>query len=176
MATILPTNKVPDLTVDLIDGKQWSLGDQSPNSMTMLVFYRGYHCPKCQEQLEDLETKMDDFRALGVNVLAVSMDKKERAQQTYDEWDIDGVPLGYGLSEKTARAWGLFMSQKMEKDASKTQEPLIFSEPGLFLVNPDSTLYSSSIQTMPFARPQFSDVIAAIQFINKNKYPPRGGE
>ncbi len=54
------------------------------------------------------------------------------------------------------------------------EEPRRFNEPGLFLVRPDGTLYAASVQSMPFARPHFSDVLAAVEFVTKNDYPPRG--
>lgn len=46
--------------------------------------------------------------------------------------------------------------------------------PGLFLIKPDPTPYASSVISMPFARPHFSDVLNAIDFIVKNEYPARG--
>lgn len=49
-----------------------------------------------------------------------------------------------------------------------------FSEPGLFLIRPDGTLFASTVQTMPFARPKFDDLLGAIQFVIKNDYPARG--
>lgn len=175
MSSILPNTKVPGLNVDLINDGRWSLSDQSPESFTMVVFYRGYHCPKCQEQLEDLQPKLNEFQQLGVQCIALSMDNEERAQKTHEEWGIKDLPLGYGLDEETARAWGLYISEKMKKDKDKLQEPETFNEPGLFLVRPDGTLYSASIQSMPFARGKFDDIARAIQFINKNDYPARGG-
>ena len=48
------------------------------------------------------------------------------------------------------------------------------SEPALYLIRPDGTLYFGSVQTMPFARPHFSDIIAAIDYVSKNNYPARG--
>lgn len=35
-------------------------------------------------------------------------------------------------------------------------------------------LYAAAIQTMPFARPSLADVVAAVDVITKNNYPPRG--
>ena len=55
-----------------------------------------------------------------------------------------------------------------------TLEPAEFAEPGLFLVRPDGTLYAGSIQTIPFARAHFADVLAAVDFVIKNNYPLRG--
>lgn len=50
----------------------------------------------------------------------------------------------------------------------------LFSEPGLFLVRPDGTLYWGSTQTMPFARPHFDEILGALDFVAKNDYPARG--
>ena len=53
-------------------------------------------------------------------------------------------------------------------------EPEKFSEPGLFLVKPDGTLYAAFIQTMPFARPPLDQLLGAIDFIKEKDYPARG--
>jgi hypothetical protein len=50
----------------------------------------------------------------------------------------------------------------------------LFSEPGVFLVRTDGTLYWASVQTMPFARPHFNEMLTAIDFVLKNGYPARG--
>ena len=63
-----------------------------------------------------------------------------------------------------------------EKSASSAgvEEPALFSEPGLFLIRPDRTLYFASVQTMPFARPHFADILAALDFVIAKNYPARG--
>mgnify|MGYP003131383397 CR=1 FL=1 len=166
---LTPTQNVPNLKIDLINDTQWELHKQRPENYTLLVFYRGYHCPKCKEQLENLKDQVDDFTSRGINVIALSMDSEKRAKKTGDEWDIDGIPVGFGLTKKEAKDWGLFISSAISES-----EPDIFSEPGLFLVKPDNTLYLTSIQSMPFARPHFKDLLGAIDFIEKKGYPPRG--
>ncbi|MFN7087813.1 MAG: AhpC/TSA family protein, partial [Burkholderiales bacterium] len=60
------------------------------------------------------------------------------------------------------------------KTSMGIEEPALFSEPGVFLVRPDRTLYWAAVQTMPFARPHFRDMLAAIDFVIKNDYPARG--
>ncbi|MCM5663316.1 peroxiredoxin-like family protein [Galbibacter mesophilus] len=166
-----PLDKVPNLSVDLINDTKWELSSQKPESFTMLVFYRGLHCPVCKIYLEELTSKLDDFEERGVNVIAISANTKELAQKTADEWDISTLPLGYGLSKEEARKWGLYISS-----AIADKEPETFFEPGLFLVKPDQTLYACSVQSMPFARPDFDDILDAIDFVKKKDYPPRGVE
>jgi hypothetical protein len=41
-------------------------------------------------------------------------------------------------------------------------------------IKPDQTLYASSVATMPFARPHFKEILAAIDFIVEKDYPARG--
>jgi hypothetical protein len=60
------------------------------------------------------------------------------------------------------------------QDSTGFEEPALFAEPGIFLVRPDGTLYFGTVQTMPFARPHFADILPAIDFVVKNDYPARG--
>lgn len=54
------------------------------------------------------------------------------------------------------------------------EEPAQFSEPGVFLVRADGTLYWSAIQTIPFARPHFRELLSAVDFVIAKDYPARG--
>jgi len=54
------------------------------------------------------------------------------------------------------------------------EEPREFAEPGLFMMKPDRTLYFISIQSMPFARPSWREVLGAIDFVVEKDYPARG--
>jgi len=164
-----PQDPVPQLDVPLVSGGQWKLGEQKPEHFTLVVFYRGLHCPICKGYLNDLQSRLEDFRAKGVEPIAISSDNQERAQQTAQEWGIETLPLGYGLSLDSAREWGLFISAGIAD-----KEPALFSEPGLFLVRPDGTLYAASVQTMPFARPSFKELAGALDFVIKEDYPARG--
>ena len=44
----------------------------------------------------------------------------------------------------------------------------------MFLVRPDGTLYHGSVQTMPFARPHFDELLTSVDFALKQDYPARG--
>lgn len=110
----------------------------------------------------------------GVNVVAISSDDEERAERAKREWELPVMRVGYGLPLKDARAWGLYISTSRGKTSAGIEEPALFSEPGLFLVRPDNTLYYGSWQTMPFARPHFSEMLAAVDFALDKNYPARG--
>jgi len=166
---IKPREKTPLLTFDLLNGKKWNLAEQSPENFTMIVFYRGLHCPICSTYLKSLDNKLDKFNKMGIQAVAVSADNREQAQQSKKDWDLHNLNIGYGVSLEKAREWNLYISNGINE-----KEPEQFFEPGLFLVRPDQTLYAASIQTMPFARPQFSEIQGALDFVLGNNYPARG--
>jgi peroxiredoxin len=171
---LFPRRAVPPLRVDLAGGDTFDLAREKPAQFTLLVFYRGLHCPICKTQLRELESKLDEFDKRGVAVVAVSSDTKDRATQTRDDWGLTRLRIGYGLDLAAARRWGLFISSGRGMTSAGVEEPARFSEPALYLMRPDGTLYFGSVQTMPFARPHFADILAAIDFVVKNNYPARG--
>lgn len=166
---IKPKTEVPDLEIQLINDTKWRLHAQDSKAFTLLVFYRGLHCPICKNYLEALATQLDDFSSRGVNLIAISSDSLDRAKKTGEQWKVSGLPLGCEMPIETAREWGLFISHGISE-----KEPEKFTEPALFLVRPDHTLYASSIQTMPFARPDWNDILQAIDFVIEKDYPARG--
>lgn len=173
MIVLKPRQAVPALEVATLKGP-WSLSAQTPEHFTMVVFYRGLHCPLCAKYLQELDNLAGDFEQAGVTVLALSSDDMERAQQSSDDWKLQNVNLGYDVSIEQARAWGLHRSAGKGKTSVGIEEPAEFSEPGLFLIRPDETLYWSQISTMPFARPHFKEILGALGFVVANDYPARG--
>ncbi|KQU49923.1 alkyl hydroperoxide reductase [Bosea sp. Leaf344] len=174
LTPLFPRQPVPPLVVPLAGGGSFDLAAESPEQFTLVVFYRGLHCPLCKAQLRDLEAKLPEFERRGVGVVAVSTDVQERAEQTKSDWTLQNLRIGFGLGLLQARAWGLYVSSSNGKTSAGLEEPPRFAEPALYLVRPDVTLYFCSVQTMPFARPQFSDVLSAIDFVVASGYPARG--
>ena len=174
MRPLFPRQPVPSLNVPTVGGETWQLGDQTPENFTLVVFYRGFHCPICATYLGDLEKKLDEFEKRGVSVVAISSDSRERAERSKNEWGLENLTVGYGLELGKAREWGLYISASRGKTSAGVDEPALFSEPALYLVRPDGTLYFGSVQTMPFARPNFREVLGALDFVMSKDYPARG--
>jgi peroxiredoxin len=179
--TLLPRQTVPPLDVATLDGARFTLGVphtghsiSPPLTFDMVVFYRGLHCPVCAKYLTELERLIPEFEQRGVRAIAISSDGEERAREMARKIGAQGLRFGYGLPLAVARQWGLNISTSRGKTSIGIEEPALFSEPGLFLVRPDGTLYWASTQTMPFARPHFDEILAAIDFVQKHDYPARG--
>lgn len=171
---LLPRQTVPELRLPVVGGRAYDLRKEAPAQFSLIVFYRGLHCPVCRTQIIELEAKLGEFERRGVAVVAVSSDDEERAMRTGLEWELSKLRLAYGLSMPEAREWGLYVSHGKGKTSVGLEEPELFSEPAIYLVRPDRTLYFGSVQTMPFARPHLADILGAIDFVVKNNYPARG--
>lgn len=171
---LVPRQPVPSLEVPTVGGGKWRLSDQAPEHFTMIVFFRGLHCPICSKYMSDLEQKLGEFEKRGVAVVAISSDDEERATRAKADWKLPNLTMGYDLDLDTARAWGLYISTSRGKTSVGIEEPALFSEPGLYLVRPDGTLYFGTVQTMPFARPNFREILGALDFVIEKDYPARG--
>lgn len=152
---------------ELINGTRWTLGEPD-HEWRMIVMYRGLHCPVCEQQLSTLAPMLQDFADADVAVIAASMDTRARAQKAFDDWSLGSLPIAYEVSEDMVKSFGLYLSDSIKED-----EPKRFSEPGILLFKGD-TLHAAWIQTLPFARPQFEDILNGIKFAQKNDYPARG--
>ncbi len=171
---LIPRQKTPDLTLPLLGGGTFDLSSETNGRGTLVVFYRGLHCPICVKYLKELETKVDDFAQRGVGVIALSSDAQERAQAMADKVGADKLRIAYDLGLQKARDWGLYISTGNGKTSIGVEEPDLFSEPGLFLVTPQQTLYFGSVQTMPFTRPPMDELLGALDFVIAKSYPARG--
>lgn len=156
LSPLFSRRKVPALRIPLAGGGAFDLARETPQRFTLIVFYRGLHCPICKAQLKDLEAKLGEFAKRGVSVVAISSDAKDRGEKAKTDWGLANLRVGYGLDLRVARFWGLYISSGRGMTSVGIEEPRLFSEPALYLVRPDGTLYFGSVQTMPLARPHFA--------------------
>ncbi|MGR3759852.1 peroxiredoxin-like family protein [Roseobacteraceae bacterium NS-SX3] len=171
---LIPRQTTPNLSLPLLGGGTFDLSAETSEFGTLICFYRGLHCPICVGYLKELEQQVPEFSKRGLGCVAVSGDGEERAQKMAEKAGVKELRLAYNLPLPEARDWGLYISTSRGKTSMGVEEPVLFAEPGLFIVKPDQTLYFGSAQTMPFARPKFADLVPALDFVIENDYPARG--
>jgi peroxiredoxin len=171
---LMPRQKTPELSVPTLSSGPFDLATEKSERGVVVCFYRGLHCPICANYLKELEKQTPAFAERGVTTIAISSDGEERAQAMADKIEARQLRFGYDLSLEKAREWGLYISTSRGKTSIGIEEPALFAEPGLFLVTPEQKLYYGSVQTMPFVRPHFSELVGALDFAIKNDYPARG--
>ncbi len=171
---LMPRKKTPGLSVNLVGGGTFNLETDGLTRGTVVCFYRGLHCPICATYLGELERLSGEFAERGVATIGVSSDGEDRAKDMADKIGAKDLRIGYGLGLDVAKDWGLYISAGIGKTSIGIEEPALFSEPGLFMVTQEQTLYYGSVQTMPFVRPHFSELLKALDFAIDKNYPARG--
>lgn len=171
---LVPRQKVPDLILPTLDHGVFNLAEESYERGTVICFYRGLHCPICATYLSEFQNLVSAFAQRGVGTIAISADDEVRTRDMANKIGADNLRLGFDLPLSKAREWGLYLSTSRGTTSIGIEEPALFSEPGLFMITPEQTLYYGSVQTMPFVRPHFSELVTALDFAIAKNYPARG--
>ncbi len=168
---LIPGNPVPGLKIETVAHGTFDLETDKGENGTLVIQYRGLHCPICIKQMATVEAALDDFAALGVEVIMLSTDTADRAAETVAKSGTSRLRVGHSLPLAAARNdWKLLIS----KGRAGTAEAPFFAEPGHFYIAPDRTLFFAWQQSTPFARPSVADMHGGIKYALDNGYPPRG--
>lgn len=165
-----PASVMQPLVVSDLDNNDVNLVDRvSDKPWKMIVVYRGQHCPKCTEQLNELATMHDDFASAGVEVIAVSGDSEEQLKKHLEKIDVN-FPLYYNLTIEQMTDLGLYISEP--RSDAETDHP--FAEPCIVVLNEDNQVQMLDKSNSPFVRPSLKQLLGGIKFSRENDYPIRG--
>jgi peroxiredoxin len=76
-----PSPAIPFSLADM-DGKTRALSEYNGKPV-IVIFYLGYGCLHCAEQLKEMTKKFEGFRNAGFDVVAISTDKQENLKRAY---------------------------------------------------------------------------------------------
>jgi peroxiredoxin len=158
---------VPEMTFAKVGGGNVTVGGQR-DRWSLLVVYRGKHCPRCKRYLNKFNAMLAEWEAI-MDVVVVSADTEDKAKADVAEfgWSFD---LGYGLTEAQMHALGLYVSDPLSGAETTTR----FAEPGTFAIRPNGELMLVDISNGPAARPDLEELLDGMRFNIENDRPVRG--
>ena len=123
---------------DLVSGEEY---DGRPR---ILIFYLGFGCLHCVEQLHSFAPKLQDFRAAGIDLVAISTETPEELQIGIKNFDDQiEIPLlsdGEKQVFRAFRCWDDFENQPLH---------------GTFLIDAKGQVRWQDISYEPFNDPEF---------------------
>jgi peroxiredoxin len=128
------------------DGQQHSLRQYTEaGKPVVVIFYLGFGCLHCAEQLQKFAPMMKDFNAVGVEMIAVSTDNREDLKRSIDNYDDGKLPIPLVANAdldvfKAYRAYDDFEQQALH---------------GTFLIDPKGLVLWQDIGHEPFMEPKF---------------------
>lgn len=168
MEGIKPADKFPEIDFNLVGGGTRKVQDWA-GKWVVLIVYRGNHCPRCKSYVAKLHTLAPAYAERGVELLLASADPENIAQRTIDEngWTLS---VAHGLTEEQSRQLSLYITDH-EEGYELTGR---YTEPGLFLVNPDGKIQSMERSNSPSIRPDLEVVLDGIVGTQERNLPIRG--
>ena len=80
--------KFPDLTLTNARGGQTRIYDLLAHGPLVVTFYRGGWCPYCSLELRAYQSALDDIRALGAELIAISPEAPDHTLSTAEKNDL----------------------------------------------------------------------------------------
>ena len=146
----------PTITASRVGGGEMTIPEDLEGRWAVLLFYRGHWCPYCRKQLLDFQRAQEQLNELGAEVVALSVDSLDQAQQTVERHRLT-FPLLYGLD---ARAAAKMMGAYINED------PLYLQATG-FVLRPDGTVAVAVYSSSAIGRLVATDTINFLKYLQK---------
>jgi len=125
--------RLPSVELSILDGRTLAIPANAPGRYFALLFYRGHWCTQCRSHLASYQARLGELEALGIGVVAASVDSREQTAALVDALGLT-FPVAYGVtSEQVAPFdpwWG-------DDDHGRYIQPMEF------LVQQDGTIVGS---------------------------------
>ncbi len=136
-----------------VSANQWTLPDVESKSRSLsdyrgrpvvVIFYLGYGCLHCAQQLQKFAPKYAEFQAAGLDVVAISTDKQENLKKAFDDFEA-GFPFPLVADPEMT----VFKSYRCYDDFEKA------ALHGTFLIDGTGKIRWQDISYEPFMDPDF---------------------
>ncbi len=97
---------IPEVKVHDADGKSMTLRESLGSKPAVIVFYRGAWCPYCVKHLDALSGAEQDIKALGYQLIAISVDQPSKLREMPAVAALDYTLLS-DSSTDAAEAFGI---------------------------------------------------------------------
>lgn len=148
----------PDLAIDAVGGGSISLPLDLAGSYGVVLFYRGSWCPYCNAQLAAFARARDALAALGVKVIALSVDDEPTAAALVERLRI-GFRVGFGADADTIAT---------ETGAYTNDDPKYLQSTG-FVLDPDGKVITAVYSSGAIGRLVPEDVVGLVRYLRSHE-------
>jgi len=152
-------DKIPEFKLQDRNGESKSLNEYISEGPLVVTFYRGIWCPYCNLQLAAYNQRLDEIKALGANLVAITpegsegvavLEDSELPQQAKDtaisnpDFDVlhdknNKVADTFGLVFKLPQAHRkLFEMMKLDIERANGEGSFTFSDPATYIIGQDA--------------------------------------
>lgn len=144
----------PELDIPAVGGGMLSLPRDLAGSFGVVLLFRGSWCPYCNAQLASFSRASDNFAALGIKVVALSVDDEPTSAALVAKHHLQ-FPVGHSAdADKVAMATGAYTND----------DPHYLQSAG-FVLAPDGSVLTAVYSSGAIGRLVADDVAELIAYI-----------
>lgn len=172
VSPLLISEKIPEVSVQDINGTILAISDVIKDSRSVFLFYRGGWCPYCNAHLSSVGEVEEDILELGYQVIAISPDSPGKLRTTAEKEKLN-YTLYSDASGKLMTAMGIAFKahdryEKRLDNYSDGQNPGILPVPSLFVVETDGTILFEYINPDYKHRISADMLISVLRHLNED--------
>lgn len=144
------SEEVPSVNIETIDGKKIDIREVIKESKSIIIFYRGGWCPYCNMHLSELQQVEDDVLALGYKLIAISIDKPEKLNESLQEHNLS-YQLYSDSKAEASKAFGIafkvedsqvemLKNHNMDLEKSSGEQHHILPVPSVFITDEEGKI------------------------------------
>jgi len=144
ISPMLISEKVPDASLQSIEGESVSVAELLKGKKSVLLFYRGGWCPYCNAHLSAVGESEQEILALGYQIIAIAPDSPAQLKTTVEKQKLN-YKLYSDASGELMKAMGIAFKapERYEKrldNYSDGLNPGMLPVPSLFVVDTDGAI------------------------------------
>jgi len=163
----------PDFTLPNITGYPVTLYEALNSGPVVLSFYRGGWCPFCNLELQALQARLPEIRALGANLIGISPETPDMAQSAIEKHQLEFEVVS-DIGNKTARHYGLlftvyeemrplYLKWGLDVPASNGDDSWELPVPATYVIDTSSVVHAAHVDKDYTRRMEPEQILAALQ-------------
>ena len=166
---------VPDFTLPNVTGDPVSLHDMLNKGPLVVNFYRGGWCPFCNLELQALQARLPEIRALGATLVGISPETPDNSLTAIEKHRLEFEVLS-DVGNKTARKFGLlftvyeemrplYLKWGLDVPASNGDDSWELPVPATYVIDSNAVIQAAHVDKDYTKRMEPEDVLAALHAI-----------
>lgn len=166
---------VPDFTLPNVTGDPVTLYDILNKGPAVLNFYRGGWCPFCNLELQALQARLSEIKALGATLVGISPETPDNSLTSIEKHQLEFEVLS-DVGNKTARKFGLlftvyeemrplYLKWGLDVPASNGDDSWELPVPATYVIDRNGAIHAAHVDKDYTKRMEPDDVLAALHAI-----------
>ena len=146
-----PGDNFPHINLDIVGGESLQIPQDLGGQFNIVLFYRGHWWPYCRRLLAGYEALIDQFKELGTEIVAASVDDEKKTSEVAEPLSF---PIGYGVTRSQADLMGSWWDETRD-----------FIQPSEFIISKSGKLMTSAYSNSPVGRMDPKETLPLLKFL-----------